>query len=234
MRSTFSLPKGRVKVERPASTASREPRHRGAGPPGESGGAPLRQRPIAPAALGRDQPAGPARSRRGGTGGRSPRLCRPHFQTDDIPAQRARAALLADDLLEETLGVGPLAPLMADPAVTDILVNRFDQVYIERFGKLERTSVRFRDPEHVVRIIQRIAAAWDVGSTSRLRWSMPALSTAAASTPRCHRLLSTGRPSRFAGSVAGDCGGRTCCGSACFRPTCRLPATCGEDATRTC
>jgi len=60
--------------------------------------------------------------------------------------------------LEETLGVGPLAPLMADPATTDILVNRFDQVYIERFGKLEHTHVRFRDNEHLVRIIQRIAA----------------------------------------------------------------------------
>ena len=47
---------------------------------------------------------------------------------------------------------------MADPAVTDILVNRFDQVYIERFGKLERTNVHFRDTEHLVRIIQRIAS----------------------------------------------------------------------------
>jgi pilus assembly protein CpaF len=46
---------------------------------------------------------------------------------------------------------------MADPAVTDILVNRADQVYIERFGRIEETSVRFRDTEHLVRIIQRIA-----------------------------------------------------------------------------
>jgi pilus assembly protein CpaF len=47
---------------------------------------------------------------------------------------------------------------MADPAVTDILVNRFDQVYIERFGQIEPTDVRFRDNAHLVRIIQRIAA----------------------------------------------------------------------------
>src|SRR5208337_1886133 len=53
---------------------------------------------------------------------------------------------------------GPLASLMADPAVTDILVNRPDQVYVERFGRLEKTDVRFRDVEHLVRIIQRIAA----------------------------------------------------------------------------
>ena len=43
-------------------------------------------------------------------------------------------------LLEETLGVGPLAPLMADPAVSDILVNRPDQIYVERFGRLEKTT----------------------------------------------------------------------------------------------
>ena len=78
--------------------------------------------------------------------------------TEDLPLNEPERRRLADDLLEETLGVGPLAPLMADPAVTDILVNRFDQVYIERFGRLERTAVRFRDAEHVTRIIQRIAA----------------------------------------------------------------------------
>ena len=47
---------------------------------------------------------------------------------------------------------------MADPSVTDILVNRPDQVYVERFGKLTPTDVRFRNDEHLVRIIQRIAA----------------------------------------------------------------------------
>ena len=77
--------------------------------------------------------------------------------TDLVLNDRERRQL-ADDLLEEALGVGPLAPLMADPAVTDVLVNRFDQVYIERFGRLEKTGVRFRDPDHLVRIIQRIAA----------------------------------------------------------------------------
>jgi len=78
--------------------------------------------------------------------------------TEDIPLNEAERERLADDLLEETLGVGPLAPLMADPAVTDILVNGPNQVYIERFGRLEVTDIRFRDAEHLVRIIQRIAA----------------------------------------------------------------------------
>ena len=65
---------------------------------------------------------------------------------------------MVDDLLEETLGVGPLAPLLADPAVTDVLVNGPYCTYIERFGRLEKTEIRFRDTEHLVRIIQRIAA----------------------------------------------------------------------------
>jgi len=77
---------------------------------------------------------------------------------EDLPLNDVERKSLADDLLEETLGVGPLATLMVDPAVSDILVNRFDLVYIERFGQLEETTVRFRDNDHLVRIIQRIAA----------------------------------------------------------------------------
>ncbi len=78
--------------------------------------------------------------------------------TEDLPLNERERRQLADDLLEEALGVGPLAGLMADPAVTDILVNRYDQIYIERFGRLERTNVHFRDQDHLVRIIQRIAS----------------------------------------------------------------------------
>jgi pilus assembly protein CpaF len=77
---------------------------------------------------------------------------------EDVALNETERTRLFDDLLEETLGVGPLAPLMADPAVTDILVNGPDQVYIERFGRIETTSVRFRDDDHLTRIIQRIAA----------------------------------------------------------------------------
>ena len=77
---------------------------------------------------------------------------------EDLPLNESERRQIADDLMEETLGVGPLAPLLGDPAVTDVLVNRFDQVYVERFGKLEETSVKFRNSEHLIRIIQRIAA----------------------------------------------------------------------------
>ncbi|HND52873.1 MAG TPA: CpaF family protein [Pirellulaceae bacterium] len=75
-----------------------------------------------------------------------------------LPLNEAERRRLSDDLLEETLGVGPLAELLADPAVTDVLVNGPSCVYVERFGRLEATDVRFRDAEHLTRIIQRIAA----------------------------------------------------------------------------
>ncbi len=65
---------------------------------------------------------------------------------------------LVDTLAEEALGIGPLAPLMADPSVTDILVNAPDVVYVERGGRLEPTDVVFQDAGHLVRIIERIAA----------------------------------------------------------------------------
>jgi len=77
---------------------------------------------------------------------------------EELPLNEAERGRLADDLTDETLGVGPLASLMADPAVTDILVNAPDRIYVERFGQLEKTDVRFRDGEHIHRVIERIAS----------------------------------------------------------------------------
>lgn len=80
------------------------------------------------------------------------------LEGEDLPLNESERDRLAGDLTEETLGVGPLAPLMADPAVTDILVNAPDQVYVERFGRMEEAEIRFRDGEHIMRVIERIAA----------------------------------------------------------------------------
>ncbi len=80
------------------------------------------------------------------------------LETQDWPLNEVERRQLVDDLIEETIGVGPLAPLLADPAVTDILVNGPYTVFVEKFGQLEMTDVRFRDDEHLVRIISRIAA----------------------------------------------------------------------------
>ena len=78
--------------------------------------------------------------------------------SEDVGLNEAERVRLAEELTDETIGMGPLAPLLADPAVSDILVNAPDQVYVERFGRLERTDVRFRDADHIVRVIERIAA----------------------------------------------------------------------------
>ena len=65
---------------------------------------------------------------------------------------------LVRDIQHEMLGFGPLELLMADPAVSDILVNRYDQIYVERRGKLEITSVTFTDEKHLLRIIDKIVS----------------------------------------------------------------------------
>ena len=61
-------------------------------------------------------------------------------------------------LLDDMLGLGPLEPLLADEAVTDILVNGCNQIYVERKGKLELTDVKFRDDKHVMNVARRIVS----------------------------------------------------------------------------
>jgi pilus assembly protein CpaF len=63
-----------------------------------------------------------------------------------------------DEVLDEVFGLGPLEPLLADPTVSDILVNSHKQVYVERRGLLELTSIRFRDDQHLLRIIDKIVS----------------------------------------------------------------------------
>jgi pilus assembly protein CpaF len=80
------------------------------------------------------------------------------IESENVPLNEQERVRLAEELTDETIGMGPLAPLLTDPAVSDILVNGPDHVYVERFGRLERTGIRFRDEDHVVRVIERIAA----------------------------------------------------------------------------
>jgi pilus assembly protein CpaF len=77
--------------------------------------------------------------------------------SEDLALNTPEQEQLAENLVQEALGVGPLAPLLNDPAVTDVLVNGPDRVYVERHGRLELTNVRFRDGDHILRIIERIA-----------------------------------------------------------------------------
>ncbi|GGF19572.1 pilus assembly protein CpaF [Aliidongia dinghuensis] len=66
---------------------------------------------------------------------------------------------LVQELLDDMVGLGPLEPLLADEAITDIMVNGPNNVWVERRGKLELVPVRFRDNQHVANIAQRIAAS---------------------------------------------------------------------------
>jgi pilus assembly protein CpaF len=66
---------------------------------------------------------------------------------------------LAQEVLDEVFGLGPLEPLLKDPTISDILVNTHKDIYIERQGLLERTSVQFRDEAHLLAIIDRIVSA---------------------------------------------------------------------------
>src|SRR5437868_13170619 len=72
--------------------------------------------------------------------------------------QAERKQLVAD-VLDELLGLGPLEPLLKDPTINDILVNGCEHVFVERFGVLEPTPVRFKDEKHLLRIIQKIVSA---------------------------------------------------------------------------
>ncbi len=69
-----------------------------------------------------------------------------------------REALIAD-VINELFGLGPLEALLRDPNISDILVNRFDRVYIEREGKLEETDIVFKDDAHLLQIIERIVSS---------------------------------------------------------------------------
>ncbi len=76
-----------------------------------------------------------------------------------VPLSGPERATAIDDVLDEVLGLGPLERLMRLPGVTDILINGSDTVYIEQKGKLRQVDVRFRDDDHLLRIIDRIVSA---------------------------------------------------------------------------
>ena len=78
---------------------------------------------------------------------------------DENRAMRAEEfKKLVDEVLDEVLGLGPLEPLLADPTINDILVNSHSSVYVERFGVLEKSKVRFRDERHLLRIIDKMVS----------------------------------------------------------------------------
>src|ERR1700736_2432557 len=75
-----------------------------------------------------------------------------------VPLSFAERERLSREILDEIFGLGPLEPLLKDSGISDILVNRFDRVYIERAGKLELTGLSFKDNSHLMQIIERIVS----------------------------------------------------------------------------
>jgi len=80
-------------------------------------------------------------------------------ETLTTPLSSYERESIITDVLDELFGLGPLETLLSDPTVSDILVNRADQVYVERNGKLELTDTVFRDDRHVLQIIERIVSS---------------------------------------------------------------------------
>jgi len=78
---------------------------------------------------------------------------------ESTPMNLQERERLAQEVLDEVFGLGPLEPLLADPTVSDVLVNTHKHVYVERKGILEATAVQFRDNVHLMGIIDRIVSA---------------------------------------------------------------------------
>ncbi len=85
-------------------------------------------------------------------------LIRNTINSEAVPLSFAERERLAREILDEIFGLGPLEPLLKDNTVSDILVNRFDRVYVERAGKLEPTGLSFKDNAHLMQIIDRIVS----------------------------------------------------------------------------
>ncbi|MGO9621939.1 MAG: CpaF family protein [Desulfobaccales bacterium] len=80
------------------------------------------------------------------------------LEEEEEPLNLAEKTRLNRELEFEILGLGPLEPLLADPTISDILVNRHNQVYVERRGRLELTDIQFQDNEHLLKIINKIVS----------------------------------------------------------------------------
>src|SRR5436190_2079428 len=86
------------------------------------------------------------------------RLAEDLLQAENAPISETERDRLVNEVHHELFGLGPLEPLLADQTISDILVNSHSSIYIERRGKLEKTSITFKDDEHLMRVIERIVS----------------------------------------------------------------------------
>lgn len=86
------------------------------------------------------------------------RLAEDLLLAENAPLSAVERDRLVSEVHHELFGLGPLEPLLADPTISDILVNTYSNIYIERRGKLEKTNITFKDDEHLRRVIERIVS----------------------------------------------------------------------------
>jgi pilus assembly protein CpaF len=87
------------------------------------------------------------------------RLAETVLAQEAMPLSASERERLVRDIQHELFGLGPLEPLLADPTISDILVNSHNTIYVERRGKIEITNVAFKDDEHLMRVIERIVSS---------------------------------------------------------------------------
>jgi len=80
-------------------------------------------------------------------------------ETFKLPLNLGEREKIFTEIIDEVLGLGPLEPLLKDPTVSDILVNTYQDIYLERHGKLEPTDARFKDEAHLMKIIDKIVSS---------------------------------------------------------------------------
>jgi pilus assembly protein CpaF len=87
------------------------------------------------------------------------RLAEGVLASEAMPLSAVERERIIGEVRHELFGLGPIEPLLADPTISDILVNSHKNIYIERGGKLEPTNVAFKDDEHLMRVIERIVSS---------------------------------------------------------------------------
>lgn len=85
-------------------------------------------------------------------------ICNQVMEEQDVPIPRNDRNKVIDEMMDAVLGFGPIDPLLKDETISEVMVNRANQIYIERKGKLFKADVRFRDDAHVMQIIEKIVS----------------------------------------------------------------------------
>ena len=80
------------------------------------------------------------------------------LEDERVPMTAAEQNKIIEEVLDEVLGLGPLEPLLKEPSISDILVNRHNKIFIERNGKLSESHIRFKDDAHLLHIIEKIVS----------------------------------------------------------------------------